>query len=520
MSSEIFNDNTCEPIEKKSDFIVQHQAAERHHLREGLDEFYNNPSKDQMRGTKRSRTAENLLFVKRKRTYMSMSPKNFKQFVHMSKKHFFYLATIMREKELLSDGKMNKVEDMLLMTIKILFDNLTHKTIYEIFDIPESEISSLFNKTLKALASIKDYIINTEITRFTKGMAESITKDSFFAEVIKIYQSYGYDGAVDGSVVAFTGRGVSQQDKEDYRSYKHNDLSLNFVASVDTNGFCDYISGSFPGSVHDYFLYKVAIASDNLLDACVTVDSSNYDSGDSGYTNHSLKLVDNGFVSDEYMIAPYKNTRYHLGRFGRGSRKVKNYTAEMISDLEPTDRIELFNFTHARLRVIVENLFGMSKNRTKIIHYKMNYPVEVCHQIIQVCLMFHNYTRFNIAQLKMLYWHIQRRLLPNWARYITLNDEQIDNLGEKELEDKFKERVNPKSKHIGLKTRIKLSLELEKLYLNSHEKALKDWKFIDFDERDKKDEVPGLFEEIMNELNYSEERDSLKDKQKRLQHDR
>lgn len=71
-------------------------------------------------------------------------------------------------------------------------------------------------------------------------------------------------------------------------------------------------------------------------------------------SNGRYYLVDAGFGLDTNIITPWSGQRYHLNDFE-------------ASGQPPTMDKELYNLRHAKLRSIVERVFGMLKRKWKII---------------------------------------------------------------------------------------------------------------------------------------------------------
>ena len=76
-----------------------------------------------------------------------------------------------------------------------------------------------------------------------------------------------------------------------------------------------------------------------------------------------------------YLIAPYHGVRYHLKEQGR----------------PPTNCKELFNFRHSSLRSIIEQTFGLLKNRFKILGDRCFFDYDVQVDIVLACCILHNF---------------------------------------------------------------------------------------------------------------------------------
>ena len=60
-------------------------------------------------------------------------------------------------------------------------------------------------------------------------------------------------------------------------------------------------------------------------------------------------LVDSGYVNDVGFLMPFRSIMYHLEEFKKRNGR-------------PSEREEVFNYTHASLRNIFEQTFGYGKN--------------------------------------------------------------------------------------------------------------------------------------------------------------
>lgn len=90
-------------------------------------------------------------------------------------------------------------------------------------------------------------------------------------------------------------------------------------------------------------------------------------------------LVDSGYPNRKGFLAPFKNNTYHISDFRREGR--------------PTKREELFNFLHSSLRNAIERVFGILKNKWRILKYIPSYGLETQKRIILACIALHNFIR-------------------------------------------------------------------------------------------------------------------------------
>ncbi|KAI0510942.1 hypothetical protein KFK09_011553 [Dendrobium nobile] len=76
-------------------------------------------------------------------------------------------------------------------------------------------------------------------------------------------------------------------------------------------------------------------------------------------------LVDSGYANTNKLIAPFRGYRYHLANY-RGCASCR-YNVEQ----------ELFNHRHAQLRNVVEQTFGIWKERFQVLTRMQQFPVNV-----------------------------------------------------------------------------------------------------------------------------------------------
>jgi DDE superfamily endonuclease len=93
-------------------------------------------------------------------------------------------------------------------------------------------------------------------------------------------------------------------------------------------------------------------------------------------------LGDGGYGLSRYLLTPYRGVRYHIIEFaGNG--------------LAPANKKELFNHRHSSLRICVERLFGVTKNRFPVLRKMSPYSFEFQCDIVQCCFLLHNFIRLN-----------------------------------------------------------------------------------------------------------------------------
>ena len=132
-------------------------------------------------------------------------------------------------------------------------------------------------------------------------------------------------------------------------------ISQNVLAAVHFDGTFTYVVAGGEGRIHDASLCRMALARKFKI------------------PDGRIYLGDAGFGLQEGILVPYPNTRYHLQDWRNADRK-------------PATKEELYNLRHARLRIIIEQVFGRVKRKFKIIRdnppeYYFKYQVMIVYAV-------------------------------------------------------------------------------------------------------------------------------------------
>jgi hypothetical protein len=139
----------------------------------------------------------------------------------------------------------------------------------------------------------------------------------------------GCIGAIDGTHIAAH---VPVADQKRFFNRKKK-ISQNVFAAVRFNMCFSFVLAGAGGSVNDATLYRWSANEKFVIPP------------------GRFYLADAGFALSRGVVIPFSGTRYHLREFGEGERPA---TAE-----------ESFNLRHAKLRSVVERVFGSLKRRFK-----------------------------------------------------------------------------------------------------------------------------------------------------------
>ncbi|KAE8250713.1 hypothetical protein A4X13_0g4463 [Tilletia indica] len=91
-------------------------------------------------------------------------------------------------------------------------------------------------------------------------------------------------------------------------------------------------------------------------------------------------LGDAGFGLTKSVLVPYRATRYHLKEWATGNAR-------------PRTAKELFNRRHAGLRSVIERIFGIMKERFKVLLLGSDYPLKTQVALFPALAVVHNFIR-------------------------------------------------------------------------------------------------------------------------------
>jgi hypothetical protein len=139
-----------------------------------------------------------------------------------------------------------------------------------------------------------------------------------------------------------------------------------------------YILSGWEGSASDSVVYQSARATDFKI------------------PDNKYYLADTGYLNTDNLLSPYRGVRYHLKEWGgdnRFDRLIFRYLC--INVCRPQNPKELFNLRHARLRNVIERIFGVLKKRFRVLLVAQEYPFATQTQIISAVALLHNFIIMN-----------------------------------------------------------------------------------------------------------------------------
>ncbi|KAI0503795.1 hypothetical protein KFK09_014738 [Dendrobium nobile] len=229
--------------------------------------------------------------------------------------------------------------------------------------------SRYFNQVLKAIVSLSDEFISlpsadVDCHPFIRANEQF---HPFFKNAV---------GAIDGTHIPAV---ISTHLQNRYRNRK-GFTSQNVMAAVSFDRQFVYVASGWEGSAADMRVLRW------------TVEQGQFE-----VPRNKYFLVDSCYANTDRLIAPFREYRYHLADY-RG-RTTRRYAAEQ----------ELFNHRHAQQRNVVEQTFGIWKERFQVLTHMRQFPINVQADIVIVCAILHNFIGryhghdlyFNMSQTEM-----------------------------------------------------------------------------------------------------------------------
>lgn len=141
-------------------------------------------------------------------------------------------------------------------------------------------------------------------------------------------------------------------------------ISQNVFAAVRQDFSFSYVIAGAEGSINDASLCAQAFA------RSFHIPGGRY------------SVADAGFRYRDDMVLPFPNVRYHLQDWCN-------------AEVPPETKKELYNLRHARLRVVVEQAFGILKRRFKIVrNVGAEYDIDTQIDIVYIVTALHNFIIF------------------------------------------------------------------------------------------------------------------------------
>ena len=284
----------------------------------------------------------------------NMSSKEFMEHFRVSRSTFNFLVEKLRPALQKMDTNMRpaiEVERRVAMSLHFLASCEEYRVLGSLFGSGTSTCNDIVKEFVQAVNTVllKEYISFPQTTEDLKRSCSEFESILGFPQCV---------GAIDGSHIPVN---APSDDSVSYYCYKGYCSSILF-AVVDARCRYIYISVGNPGKNNDAYLYTISSIKEIL-------DSSFFDTYEREMAGEKVPVCimgDSAFPLQRHLLKPYPE---HCG----------------LDDIEYN-----FNKVFCGGRRIVENAFGRTKARFRIVYKKMEADIWFCDEIIKACCVLHN----------------------------------------------------------------------------------------------------------------------------------
>uniref|UniRef100_A0A8D8TFT5 Nuclease HARBI1 n=1 Tax=Cacopsylla melanoneura TaxID=428564 RepID=A0A8D8TFT5_9HEMI len=210
------------------------------------------------------------------------------------------------------------------------------------FNVSVSTVFIVRNRTMKALKKILPSVI-----KWPQGDDLKIIEQEF-----KLLGGFpGVIGAIDGSHISIR---VPRNEADSYTNRKMGHSIILQAVCTSKKLFIDIDIGK-PGRIHDARVLSLSKLSQYIETRNIIIEDDHHILGDSAYP---LK---------PWLLVPYKD-------FGHLTRQQRNY-----------------NYLHSKTRVVIENAFGLLKNRWQKCQKITTKDPKTAWDIVAACCVLHNF---------------------------------------------------------------------------------------------------------------------------------
>jgi predicted XRE-type DNA-binding protein len=276
------------------------------------------------------------------------SDTQFQDLFRLTKVVFAKLVRWLKENANLEDSRYMTAEQKVMIILWIFAQNESQRNTAHKFQISQSTVSEVIQGLLpKFVALHMAFVCPLD--------DEWLDPDIEFDPKLNAFN--GCIGSIDGThISAF----IKARKQTRWRNRK-GFVSQNVFAAVRSDTSFTYVLAGAEGSIHD------ATLCDHAFAESFRVPQNRY------------YLADSGFGLRQGILIPYSNVRYHLQDWRDAERP-------------PETAKELYNLRHARVRVVVEQTFGILKRQWKIIRFSApEYSLKKQIKIVYAVTGLHNF---------------------------------------------------------------------------------------------------------------------------------
>ncbi|KAF6141317.1 hypothetical protein GIB67_024401 [Kingdonia uniflora] len=257
------------------------------------------------------------------------------------------------EKGLLSDTRNYSVEEEMMHFLHIIGHNVRFRVAEARYFRSLETVSRQFNETLTVVAKLYKYLVENHKDFIQNGGNQpQVTVDSRFTPYFKDCL-----GALDETHIAVN---VPKEEQIKFKSGIKGRTTQNVLVACSFDLKFTYVLAGWKRIAHDQRVLDDAHSRMNPF----IIPNGKYYLSDEEYTN------------EPGILAPYRNTRYHLNEhIGRRPQMHK----------------KLFNKRHASLRNTIDREFGILKKCFPLLSTDSWFPYKIQVRITLVCFVLHNF---------------------------------------------------------------------------------------------------------------------------------
>jgi hypothetical protein len=274
-------------------------------------------------------------------------PTRMKNNLEVWKEAFLYLESLLRRRSNLQSTKYMGTAEQLGYAVAT---ELSIRKPAERFQRSTETVDRVYHKVMRSILSKEIIERNlqhaTEFTPLHNHIKDNPIWFPFFKDCL---------GAIDGTHIA-----VSPPEKEKAAYWNRRGfLSQNVLAVCNFDMCFTDVMVRWEGSPADSTL-----CIEGLKSGAVHIPEGKYVLGDAGFPNCDKCLT------------PYWGVRYHLQEWTKGNRRPQNK--------------ELYNLRHAKLRNVIERIFGVAKSRWKILKLPRTFKMKAQIRVVMALYILYN----------------------------------------------------------------------------------------------------------------------------------
>jgi len=262
---------------------------------------------------------------------------------------FLDLRDWLSQNSTLRASRYVSMEEQLMSFLWIIGHNASNREAQEQFQHSGETISRHFRSVLQAMLQLYHGFVRLPPDITPTRIRSDWGKMSYFKNV---------RGAIDGTHILAH---ISSAQQTPYRNRKGT-ISQNVLARCSLDMYFFYVCPGWEGAANDARVLE------------------NAEAHDFPHMEGRMWLADAGYGLKPGFLTPYCTVRYHLRE-------------QALARQRPQTKEELFNLHHAQLRNVIERIFGVVKERFRILSTPMEFDFKTQTHIVLALYALHNFIR-------------------------------------------------------------------------------------------------------------------------------